>query len=486
MTLPRLLIVDDNEDYLRSLERGLRDLFEVTLAPDESMARSLLAKGADVVLLDICLREGDGDRQGVELLREFLEHRPDLAIVMISAHGDLDVAVKCMQAGAMDFIEKPASLMELRQRLLAALEKADLTRRSGGMEERIERQFPADLVGISPAINQARRVIDMVAADGKVTVLVRGETGTGKDVVANAIHRTGVRSRQPFVALNLAALSPSLLESELFGHEKGAFTGATQRKIGYIEKARRGVLFLDEIGEIPADLQVKLLRFLETKTFERVGSTTPQSVDIQLVAATNRDLERGVREGTIRSDFYYRLKTIEIYIPPLRERREDIPTLVDHFLGRIRTKGDRSIKGTEPSVMDYLQSQDWRGNARELLSALDRAALSARSRNSAFLEMKDFQVSETLSSISGTPALGKNDLPPEGVSLEEELARHELGLIEAALRQTGGKKGEAWRLLGLNDRFALRRRLRILTSKYPEMIADYPIAFGDQSQSGKL
>ncbi len=468
----RLLVVDDEVGYLQSLRRALKDDFEVHLADSAAEARKVFAQGVDIALVDICLGKEGSDRGGVVLLREILEQRPGFPVVMISAYGNVDVAVECMQAGAADFIQKPASVSELRQRLRAAHENARTALRARQLEERLYEIEPASIAGVSNGLEHVRRIIAMAARDGHASVLIRGETGTGKELVAQMIHRTGWRASGPMVAVAIAALNPNLMESELFGHEAGSFTGATQRRIGYIEKARDGVLFLDEIADLPQEAQVKLLRFLEERTFNRVGSTKGVSVELQLISATNRDLEKAIRETSFRQDIYYRLKSVDIYIPPLRERIDDIAPLTEHFLKRFRKQGRTQICTVCSEAMNMLLAYSWPGNVRELRAVLERALIFANAAEHGAVQPEDLPDLSTGQDHASSSL--RSALPTEGVNLDRMLAVHELNALEAAIRQSGDRKGEAWRLLGLNDRFAVRRRIQSIRKRYPDLIESMP------------
>lgn len=474
--IAKLLIIDDDKPFLASLERALRRDFVILTASDPTSARKAFAEAPDIVLLDIRLDETDElNRGGVELLQEFLEARPEVPIVMISAYGDVDTAVECMRLGAADFIQKPAGISELRQRLKTALEHARLSRKAAQLEERLQQLEPTDLIGGCPQMQEVKRLIQMVAQDGYVTVLVRGETGTGKELVARAIHRLGWRSNEPFVPVAIASLNPNLVESELFGHEAGAFTDARGRRIGFIEKAKGGVLFLDEIGDLPPEVQLKLLRFLEERTFTRVGSSDEIKVDVQIVTATNRDLEKALAESQIREDLYFRLKSIQIFLPPLRERLDDIPLLVKHFLKILRTQGRTRIEDLSPEAIEALAQYKWPGNVRELKAVIERAVIYANFNGHQRIEVGDLPLEILSPSGYRTETPFRVQIAEDGMNLDQQLARWELTYIEEALRSTEGRKTEAWKLLGLNDRFALRRRVATLLNRYPHLASEFPL-----------
>lgn len=477
----RLLIVDDDRSFLGALERALRANFSVSTAATEEEALQAFAAGPDIILLDIRLDETEPqNRAGVELLKRFLAMRSGIPVVMTSAYGDMDIAVECMRLGAADFIDKadlfasPSGLSELRQRLNSALERARLSRKVEQLEEQLERLEPINLIGDSPQLTQIKQLLPVVAQDGYVTVLIRGETGTGKELVANAIHRLGWRSKEPFVSVTIAALNPSLVESELFGHEAGAFTGAAKRRIGYIEKAKRGCLLFDEIGDLSPDLQLKLLRFLEERRFSRVGSSLEMQIDVQILCATNRDLESAVSERRIREDLYFRLKSLEIVLPPLRERAEDILPLCDHFLRLFRQQGRSRIQAIAADAAAVILSYQWPGNIRELRAVLERANIYAMYHGHTEIQKEDLPL-ELLTSATSQEVVRPEAPSGDGINLNLELARAEFSYIERALRATEERKSEAWKLLGLNDRFALLRRTKSLLQSYPQLAAEFPL-----------
>jgi DNA-binding NtrC family response regulator len=475
MSFPRLLIVDDNKNYAESLRRALQKEFSVASAIDKEEAHRALHSGSDVILLDIRLNDMDEtNREGLELLREFRTQCPDVPVVMMTAYGDVGLAVQAMKEGASDFLQKPIDLAKLRATLSNALDRARLEERISSLQQDYARIEPGELVGQNPLVAEVRNLTQMVAQDGYVTVLIRGETGTGKELVARAIHRVGWRSKEPFVPMATASLSPSLIESELFGHEAGAFTGAKGRRIGFIEKAKRGVLFLDEIGDLPAEGQLKLLRFLEEKKFSRVGSSEEIEIDAQILAATNRNLEEAVGSGYIREDLYFRLKSVQIFLPPLRERRDDIPILADHFLRLFREQGRTRITEIKPEAAEALTQYRWPGNVRELKAALERAIIYANYNGHQWIQKGDLPLEILSASDRDNHVAYRAHIAGNGIDLAKEMARLELSYIEEALHSTEERKTEAWRLLGLNDRFALRRRTKALLSKYPSIAQQFP------------
>jgi DNA-binding NtrC family response regulator len=371
----RVLVVDDEASARSGLEKLLRqEGYAVDVAPDGPAALEIASeRPPDVVITDLKMPKMDG----VELLGKLHEQDPDLPVIVVTAFGDVSSAVRAMRAGAEDYLTKPVDFDALTLSIERALERtalrveADTLRRQ--LRER-EGEGLEGLIGASPAMQKVYRVARQVAA-ARATVLITGESGTGKGELARAIHAKGPRAKQPFVALHCAALAESLLESELFGHEKGAFTGADKRRIGRFEQAHGGTLFLDEVGEIPAATQVKLLRVLQERTFERVGGNEPVSVDVRLVAATNRDLAADVQDGRFREDLYYRLNVVHIDMPPLRVRDTDVLLLANHFLRRFTAENKRRIEGFSDRARAKIVAHRWPGNVREIENAIERAVV---------------------------------------------------------------------------------------------------------------
>lgn len=473
--IDKILLVDDDSAFLASTERILKRDFEVMTASDRPSALKAIGEEPDIVLLDIRLDESDKqNRGGMELLGEILKTHRHLPVVMFSAYGDLETAVECMKLGAVDFIQKPANINELRQRLRSSLEHARLSQQVTQLEERLQRLDPTELIGNSPQIVEIRQLIQAVAQDGYATVLIRGETGTGKELVARAIHRAGWRAKEPFVPVAVAALNTNVVESELFGHEAGAFTGARERRIGFIEKARRGILFLDEIGDLPNEAQLKLLRFLEERRFSRVGNSNEIEVSVQIVAATNRNLEEALKSAHIRGDLYYRLKSVQIFLPPLRERLDDLPLLLVHFLEMFRKQGRTSISGISADALDSMRSYPWPGNVRELKAVLERAIIYANYNNHHEIKQEDLPFEILSDPATESSRVTGEQLSDGVVRLDKELAKVELSYMEQALKVTEGRKTEAWKLLGLNDRFAFLRKAKVLLKTYPDLAPYYP------------
>jgi len=368
---PALLVVDDEFSVRDSLDSWFRrDGYRTGTAESAEAALRMLQESSwDVVLADIRMPGMDG----LELQRRIHEIDPDIPVVLITAFASVESAVQALKAGAFDYVTKPIDPDELSHLVQRALERRRLKSENEGMKRHIDEMAPFEqIVGRSP---QMRKVLEMVrsVADTDATVLIRGESGTGKELIAQAIHAASRRRYFPIVPVNCGALAESLLESELFGHEKGAFTGAQYRRKGRLEMADGGTLFLDEIGTVGLKTQVELLRVLETKTFTRLGGSRPIEVDFRTLCATNQNLERLVEEGRFREDLYYRVNVVSIVLPPLRERPEDIPALAESFLHRYASRMNRPFESIAPEAMEILIAQDWPGNCRELANVIERA-----------------------------------------------------------------------------------------------------------------
>ncbi len=364
-----VLVVDDDKNTREGLERALRRLYDVRQAESAPRAMEELSRGdVDVMLTDMRMPGMDG----LELLRRVQARYPDMVCVLLTAYGSVETAVEAMKHGAYDFLTKPVNLDHLEVILERALQSRAMVAKVEELEGRLDDKYGMErILGHAAEMQQ---VFDLIrqAAPTQATVLIRGASGTGKELVAQAVHRLSARSRGPFVAVHCAALSPTLLESELFGHERGAFTGATTRRKGRFEQADGGTLFLDEISEIDASLQVKLLRVLETRTFERVGGEETVTVDIRLIAATNRNLEAWVREGKFREDLYFRLNVVDINLPILAQRAADIPLLCDAFIREFAEKHGRAITGLTADAAALLSTYAWPGNVRELRNTIEK------------------------------------------------------------------------------------------------------------------
>lgn len=371
-----LLVVDDDPAQRQFLRAVLEREYRVTAASDGEEARQLLAKqGYDLILTD----ERMPRLSGLELLRWVRENAPETPVVLLTAYGSIEAAVEAMRLGAADYLTKPVeSPEELRLVIRRCLRQKTWAAEQAVTRAERELEFPADIVAESPGMRQALHLARQVAPE-TTTVLLTGESGTGKEVVARYIHRLSPRTDGPFVAVNCAALAETLLDSELFGHEKGAFTGAVQSRPGRFELAHGGTLFLDEVGEMSLALQAKLLRVLQERRFERVGGTRTLEVDVRLIAATNRDLRTAMEERTFREDLFYRLNVFPIHLPPLRERREDILPLAEHFFRTLNRRMNRPPRRFSDEARRRLLGSDWPGNVRELRNAVERALIVASS-----------------------------------------------------------------------------------------------------------
>ncbi len=470
----RILVVDDDGEFRNTLVRTLAVHYNVVGAANAAEARAALAHGVALVLLDIRLVSGQpGDREGLDLLREVRTEHPHVPVVMITAFGELDTAVEAMRLGAADYLQKGrVELRDYRRVIDGLLEQRRLARQVDQLREDLDRLGSSALVGNSRAIAEVRRQTAMVAADGRATVLLTGETGTGKELAARLIHRQGWRREGPFVAIAPSAFAPSLFESELFGHEKGAFTGADRLRAGTVEKSDGGVLFLDEIGDLDVGVQVKLLRLLESWSFTRVGGSDEVNVDIQFIVATNRDLKEQMKLGRFRQDLYFRLNGVEIHLPSLMERPEDVTLLARHFLERQRLVGNTHCNSIAAPALANLRAREWPGNVRELRNCVELGAMRADFDGRTEVKLEDLP-GASRSTLAGDRAA--DALPDSGGDLKERLAEAELAYVEGALKRTGGRKVAAARLLGHTDRFALLRRVKSILEQYPRLVDRYPL-----------
>ena len=453
-----ILVIDDEEAIRLFLQATLEDEGYEVLTAATGCEGLEVAKDRvpDMVLLDLMLP----DMSGIQVLGGLKSTLPHICVVMITAYRETDTAVQAMKLNAFDYVNKPIELDRLLKvvaKALASTADARLRYRNqnqndlfGGVDDVVPSQAPSML-----------KIYDIVRkiADGEsTTVLIEGESGAGKDVVANLVHRTSLRKDSRLLEINCAALPEQLLESELFGHEKGAFTGAVAQKKGLLEMAHSGTLFLDEIGEMALPVQVKFLRVLEKMTFRRVGGVEDISVDVRIVAATNRNLESQVRAGSFREDLYFRINVVNIVVPPLRDRVEDILPLVEYFLGVFNLKFNKSITGISEEAQQALLAYDWPGNIRELKNKLERSVLLG---SGGVLEMENFQLQAESGETGNLPELLNdvlmNPLPVEGVDLESLVSEFEESLVRKAFTTTGGNQTQAARLLGLNrDKYRYR------------------------------
>jgi len=441
-----ILLVDDDDNLRRVLEYQLSEAgYAVTSVPDADEAlRELGDRAFDLLVTDILMPGMDG----IELVERVRIRYPDVAVVVITAHGDVGRAVRAMQLGALDFLEKPFGRERLQVSIERALEFADLRDENRRLRAAVQQHGSfEEIIGSSPALRALLADLSM-AADSDATILLLGESGTGKELAARALHLRSRRHAGPFVVVNCGAIPETLIESELFGHRRGAFTGATEEHAGRFERADGGTLLLDEVGELPPTLQPKLLRVLQEGEIDKLGADTPVKVDVRVVAASHRDLEARVREGAFREDLWYRLNVVPLRIPPLRERVEDIPILAEHFLVKHARRNRRPVPRLAPEVFDRFQRYDWPGNVRELENLLERLIVLGRSEE---VHADDLPAAlrEDLPRYGGA----RVELPPGGIILDDL----ERSLIEEALRRCSNNRSAAARFLGISRQTLLYR-----------------------------
>lgn len=446
--LGTILIVDDEKHTREGLRQSLEEEFDVYTAGNIDEALNVLdADRVDLVLTDLRL----GGEDGMALIEKVLQRaRPPICILM-TAYGSIATAVEAMRKGAYDFVTKPINLDELGMKIRRAINGQRLEQENQQLKQQVDQRFGLEnLIGESPEMHRILDTIRQVAPT-RATVLVLGESGTGKELIARAIHNLSNRNKTRFIAFNCSAFSPQLVESELFGHEKGAFTGASERRIGRIEQAAGGTLFLDEIGEIDGNVQVKLLRALDPGVFERVGGNQTIKTDIRLIAATNRDLARLVSEKKFREDLYYRLNVVQIRVPPLKERKEDIPLLANAFLKEISQRDNKTFRPLSPEAMEALLRYDWPGNIRELKGAIDSGVTLAIGPQ---VTLQDLPLTISEARFSGSAGIDEN-------AGQMNIHNNEMRLILRALEETRGNRTEAAKKLGISRR-TLHRRLKEL------------------------
>ena len=444
-----LLIVDDEKPTREGLRAALEDHYDVYVAEDAVSAMSLLeSEHFDVMLTDFRLPNEDGMKL---IMRAKSLPKPPVCILM-TAYGSEEVAVEAMKKGADDYISKGRmQIDELEMRIARALKNQSLEAENVSLKKQISSKFGVEnIVGESP---QMREILEMVqqVAPARTTVLITGESGTGKELIAKAIHNLSPRSKQPLVTVHCAGLPLTLLESELFGHEKGAFTGAHERRIGRVEQAQGGTLFLDEIGEIDATIQVKLLRFLGERTFERLGSNKTLTADVRLVAATNKDLEQLVKAGNFREDLYFRLKVLKIHLPPLRERKGDVPLLAQSFLREFARENNKPVTDISHEAMDALMAYSWPGNIRELRTAMEHAVVLCRTDKIAWRDLPPDIRDNSSKLAAGFSGINLKQPPTSVEDAEKQL-------IVRVLKECGGNRTEAAKKMGISRR-TLHRKL---------------------------
>lgn len=446
-----VLIVDDDEAHAQAVANSLRRMnCDCTIASSGERAIELIeSENYDIVITDLRMEGVDG----LAVLNKARQELPESEVIVLTGHSSVHSAVTAMQGGAYTYLTKPLDIQELRSAVDKASSRIRLIRRNAALSRRLDEKFGfGGVIGNSPAMH---RVIEQLKnlAPTETTVLILGESGTGKELVARALHQNSPRKNKPFVPLNISALPESILESELFGHEPGAFTGAAARRIGKFEYANGGTLFLDEVGEMPMETQIKLLRVLEDRRITRLGSNEERSVNVRLVAATNANLKESMEQGTFRRDLYYRLSVVTIVLPPLRERREDIPLLIDHFLRDLAERTGKSVQGVSRTAKAALMAWDWPGNIRELRNVIEGALMLD---TDGLIDVDDL----------------REDIRPAGAAADDGFDVHATGAdgligrplldvekyyISRALEMTGGKRAEAARLLGIGERTLFRK-----------------------------
>ncbi len=437
MTSARILAVDDDRATLEALAQML-SLWghKVETAPDATDAVKKAAEfHPDIVLSDLAMPGNDG----LWLLRRLKEDLPDCPVVFLTGQGNVDAAVEAIRDGAYDFIEKPVDAARLRTCIGRALEKKETMREVQGLRRRLRQLGSVDFIGQSPAM---RRVLDLVekVAPSKASVAISGESGTGKEMVARAVHNLSPRRAKPFIAVNCASIPPTLMESEMFGHERGAFTGADQRRPGVFELAHGGTLFLDEVGEIPIELQPKLLRALEENRLRRVGGKVELEVDVRVLCATNRDLKAEIKNHRFREDLFFRLNVFQIPLPPLRDRREDVALLAQHFVERFAGDSGKRVTGVHPDALKLLEGHEWPGNIRELRNAIERAVILSEGE----LILPD----QLPPDLAGRGPERQAFRMPYGLTLDEIEKEYLLG----SLQRNGGNKARTAEVLGVSEK----------------------------------
>jgi two-component system response regulator PilR (NtrC family) len=452
LAMGSILVVDD--------ERSLREFLTICLtraghkvkaAEDGAVALRALAAGEPIDLVITDLRM-PGALGGLDLLDEVKRKSPETQVVVMTAFASTETAIAALKRGAYDYLTKPFKIDEIQVVVERALERQALVRDNAVLRSKVQDTYKlSSLLGRSAAMQRVFELVRKIAPT-KTNVLITGESGTGKELVARAIHAEGTRAGKPFIAVNCGAIPDTLIESELFGHVKGAFTGATGTQSGLFAAADGGTLFLDEIAELPGPMQVKLLRALQERKVKPVGGTEEKGVDVRVVAATNRDLDAEVASGGFRQDLYYRLNVIQVHLPPLRQRRDDIPLLVEHFVKRYAAELGKRMTAVSPEALSVLCTYDYPGNVRELENIVERAVT---------LEPSQTIARAALPALGGRATPPAVELPPEGVELDRLLADYEREIVTRALHQTGGVRKEAARLLGITFR-SLRYRLEKL------------------------
>lgn len=462
MSRPRIVLLDDSPAFASSLQRGLHTSFEVRCATTVAEAETALNDVVELILLDVVLDEkAVNDRTGLKFLEWAVRERPDVPVVVLTGHGEDNLEVEALRLGAADYIEKgELNLKLLRAKMDALLQRRRERLQSQEMRSRLAAYESNVLIGDSDTIHALRDLIQQLAGSD-ATVFITGESGAGKEVVARALHHAGPRKEKPFLAINCAALSAGLLESELFGHERGAFTNAYDRRIGAFERADGGTLLLDEVTEIEIGLQAKLLRVLQEKRIQRVGGSSPIPVDLRILATTNRVPEAAVKEGKLRQDLFYRLNVLRVEVPPLRQHADDVAPLAGHFLEAQRQRMATPVRRFAPRTMELLKRYAWPGNVRELENIVARAC--------ALCKGEEIPKELVAPWLSASPSGSKGTISDDDLDIERRSAAAQLQAIASALVRTNGGKQEAQRLLGFADRSTMRRRVHYLRKRFPDL-----------------
>ena len=458
----KLLIIDDDSVLQDQLAWALRPDFELIQRTDRESGLSAAARERpDLVLLDLHLPPSLSLDDGLQNISNMRRANPDSVVIVMTGDEKAETPLHAIEAGAYDYFRKPIDLRELRVIINRALERQRIERENTRLRREIEGRYSfSQIIGYSEAMSEVFAAIRRVA-DSNATVIVRGESGTGKELVAKAIHYNSPRNSGPFISVNCSALPETLIEAELFGHEKGAFTGALGTVEGRFERAHGGTLLLDEIGALAMPLQSKLLRVLEDREVTRLGSKRSIKVDLRLITATNENLEEAVRQARFREDLYYRVNVVPIFLPPLRDRREDIPLLIEHFMHRFCQEHGITDKHMDREAILYLTDYTWKGNVRELENLIQRLVLMTDGDTITASNLPPYILSEAPkfkpASADGSPPV----IPESGINLDQEVARHEYELLVAALERTSGVKIKAGELLGLN-----KDKMKYLCKKY--------------------
>lgn len=451
----RVLVIDDEPVVVDVLQTLLaRDGYEVQSAGDAAEGRRLIESGErwDLLLLDVMLPDADG----MEVLNWVREAAPELAVVMITAHGTIADAVTAMRVGAFHYVTKPFNNEEVRLLVAKAVQTTRLRRENQHLRQALDDQYRFEkIVGKSRKMHEIYRLIDQMAPS-RSTVLIQGESGTGKELVAHALHRRSPRADKPLVVVNSNSIPADLLEDNLFGHVRGAFTGANTSKVGLLESADGGTILFDEITTVAPAVQAKLLRVMQEKEFRPLGAVENRTVDVRILAATNEDMGQLVARGEFREDLYYRLNVLTVSLPPLRERMEDVPILIEHFLRRYNVENSKQVRGFAPEVLDLLLSYDWPGNVRQLENVVERGVVLCRSE-----EIELDLLPPELRRADSPRATGRDE---PGVDLSRAVSEYERQLIESALKQAGGVQKRAARLLGVKPT-TLNEKLKRLRAR---------------------